>query len=164
MKCPRCQYENRPQAKFCEQCATPLSRTCSNCSTPLSPTAKFCPECAHPIAAGGTELRFASPDSYTPKHLAEKILTSKSALEGERKQVTVLFVDVSGFTSLSERLVGHRTSRRQAWNGWAPSCRLPRFPRCEHLVLGAVECHAPEQTARGNRNSSWSLAAASGQV
>jgi predicted amidophosphoribosyltransferase len=50
MKCPRCRYENRPQAKFCEECATPLSRVCSNCSTPLSPTAKFCPECAHPVA------------------------------------------------------------------------------------------------------------------
>ncbi|MBI4562678.1 MAG: adenylate/guanylate cyclase domain-containing protein, partial [Candidatus Rokubacteria bacterium] len=48
--------------------------------------------------------RFASPLGYTPKHLAEKILTSRSALEGERKQVTVLFVDVSGFTSISERL------------------------------------------------------------
>jgi len=47
--------------------------------------------------------RFNSPESYTPKHLAEKILTSKSALEGERKQVTVLFVDASGFTALSER-------------------------------------------------------------
>jgi len=100
MQCPRCQYENRPQAKFCEECATPLSRVCSNCSTPLSPTAKFCPECAHPVAAGGAEPRFASPDSYTPKHLAEKILTSKSALEGERKQVTVLFADLKGSMEL----------------------------------------------------------------
>jgi class 3 adenylate cyclase/pimeloyl-ACP methyl ester carboxylesterase len=48
--------------------------------------------------------RFASPRTYTPSHLAEKILTSRSALEGERKLVTVLFVDVSGFTALSEQL------------------------------------------------------------
>ena len=60
MKCPRCQYENRPQAKFCEECATPLSRVCSSCSAPLSPTAKFCPECAQPVAAGG-----AQPDMQT---------------------------------------------------------------------------------------------------
>jgi class 3 adenylate cyclase/tetratricopeptide (TPR) repeat protein len=100
MKCPRCRYENRPQAKFCEECATPLSRVCSNCSTPLSPTAKFCPECAHSVAAGGAEPRFVSPDSYTPKHLAEKILTSKAALEGERKQVTVLFADLKGSMEL----------------------------------------------------------------
>src|SRR5713101_1884980 len=100
MKCPRCQYENRPQAKFCEECATPLSRVCSNCSAPLSPTAKFCPECAYPVAAGGAQPRFASPDSYTPKHLAEKILTSKSALEGERKQVSILFADLKGSMEL----------------------------------------------------------------
>jgi class 3 adenylate cyclase/tetratricopeptide (TPR) repeat protein len=105
MKCPRCQHENRSGAKFCEECATPLARTCSNCGSPLSATAKFCPECAHPVT-GTTpaEARFPSPQSYTPQHLAEKILTSRSALEGERKQVTVLFVDVSGFTALSERL------------------------------------------------------------
>jgi len=100
MQCPRCQYENRPQAKFCEECATPLTRVCSKCSSPLSPTAKFCPECAHPVAAGGAEPRFASPDSYTPKHLANKILTSKSALEGERKQVTVLFADLKSSMEL----------------------------------------------------------------
>jgi predicted amidophosphoribosyltransferase len=88
MKCPRCQHENRAGAKFCEQCATPLARTCSNCGSQLSLTAKFCSECAYPVAgATPPESRFASPQSYTPKHLAEKILTSKSALEGERKQV-----------------------------------------------------------------------------
>ena len=101
MKCPRCQHENRPQAKFCEECGTALTRTCANCGTQLSATAKFCPECAHPVATGQvTQPRFASPETYTPKHLVEKILTSKSALEGERKQVAVLFADMKGSMEL----------------------------------------------------------------
>ena len=92
MKCARCQHENRPGAKFCEECATPLARACANCGAPLSATAKFCSECAHPVGreAQSTSQRFGVPEAYTPKHLAEKILTSKSALEGERKQVTVV--------------------------------------------------------------------------
>ena len=107
MKCPQCEFENRPLAKFCEECASPLMRICANCGTQLSATAKFCPECAHPVTGGVvTQRRFASPETYTPKHLAEKILTSKSALEGERKQVTVLFADLKGcllYTSPSPR-------------------------------------------------------------
>ena len=99
MKCPRCQHENPQGASFCEECATPLARNCSNCGTALSATAKFCHACAHPVAAGaGAPSR--SPDSYTPKHLAERILTSKAALEGERKQVTVLFADLKGSMEL----------------------------------------------------------------
>jgi class 3 adenylate cyclase/tetratricopeptide (TPR) repeat protein len=98
MKCLRCQHDSPQGARFCE-CATPLARVCSNCGTALSATAKFCHACAHPVAAeAGTPSR--SPDSYTPKHLAEKILTSKAALEGERKQVTVLFADLKGSMEL----------------------------------------------------------------
>jgi len=101
MKCPQCAFENRPQAKFCEECASPLTRICVNCGTQLSATAKFCPECAHPVTGRAVaQPRVASPDTYTPKHLAEKILTSKSALEGERKQVTVLFADMKGSMEL----------------------------------------------------------------
>jgi class 3 adenylate cyclase/tetratricopeptide (TPR) repeat protein len=100
VKCPRCQHENRSGAKFCEECATPLARTCSSCGSQLSATAKFCSECAHPVARTPPEPRFTSPESYTPKHLAEKILTSKSALEGERKQVTVLFADLKSSMEL----------------------------------------------------------------
>jgi class 3 adenylate cyclase/pimeloyl-ACP methyl ester carboxylesterase len=99
MKCPRCQHENPQGARFCEECATPLARACSNCGAGLSATAKFCHACAHPVAStGGTPSR--SPDSYIPKYLAEKILTSKGSLEGERKQVTVLFADLKGSMEL----------------------------------------------------------------
>ena len=103
MQCPRCQTENPPQAKFCLECASPLARTCANCGTQLPPTAKFCLECAHPVTGPGptpSQPRFVSPQAYTPKHLAEKILTSRAALEGERKQVTVLFADLKGSMEL----------------------------------------------------------------
>jgi class 3 adenylate cyclase/tetratricopeptide (TPR) repeat protein len=103
MQCPRCHTENPPQAKFCLECASPLARACPHCGTPLPPAAKFCVECAHPVTGPGPtpgQPRFTSPERYTPKHLAEKILTSKSALEGERKQVTVLFADLKGSMEL----------------------------------------------------------------
>jgi len=100
MKCPRCQQENPPQAKFCLECATPLSLRCVSCGTELPARAKFCFECANPVGAPGSAARFVSPETYTPKHLAEKILTSKTALEGERKQVTVLFADLKGSMEL----------------------------------------------------------------
>ncbi|MGI8423529.1 MAG: AAA family ATPase [Chloroflexota bacterium] len=103
MKCSRCEHENEAGAKFCEECAAPLARTCVNCGRPLSPRAKFCPECAHPTGSGpgaATTPRFTSPEAYTPRHLAEKILTSKNALEGERKLVTVVFADLKGSMEL----------------------------------------------------------------
>ncbi|HEV8482501.1 MAG TPA: adenylate/guanylate cyclase domain-containing protein, partial [Blastocatellia bacterium] len=101
MKCARCQHENPPQAKFCLECGTSLALKCSACGTELPAGAKFCLECGQAVGAQPTvESRFASPVSYTPKHLAEKILTSKSALEGERKQVTVLFADMKGSMEL----------------------------------------------------------------
>ena len=101
MQCPRCQHENEAGAKFCEECAAPLARACAKCGRTLSRTAKFCPECAHPTGLSAAPApRFDSPESYTPKHLAERILTSKAALEGERKQVTVLFADLKGAMEL----------------------------------------------------------------
>jgi hypothetical protein len=74
-----------------------------NCGRQLSPTAKFCPGCAQPTGLAPQAKaapRFTSPNSYIPKHLAERILTSKAALEGERKQVTVLFADLKGSMEL----------------------------------------------------------------
>jgi class 3 adenylate cyclase/tetratricopeptide (TPR) repeat protein len=101
MPCPQCQRENRPQAKFCEECGASLARSCGHCGAALSTSAKFCSECGRATGIPPEpEARFASPHAYTPKHLAEKILTSRSALEGERKQVTVLFADLKGSMEL----------------------------------------------------------------
>lgn len=103
MQCPRCQHENPATAKFCLECGARLVLVCSRCATELPPAAKFCFNCGQAVSAS-ISSRFSSPQSYTPQYLAEKILSYKGALEGERKQVTVLFVDVSGFTAISERL------------------------------------------------------------
>ena len=79
-----------------------MTRSCVSCRAELPPTAKFCLECGARVAepAAPPMSRFAAPESYTPKHLAERILTSKSALEGERKQVSVLFADLKGSMEL----------------------------------------------------------------
>src|SRR6266436_8370806 len=74
---------------------------CSNCGSPVRESAKFCTQCGHSVEGGGSsQPRPVSPDAYTPRHLAEKILTSRAALEGERKRVTVLFADLRGSLEL----------------------------------------------------------------
>jgi adenylate cyclase len=112
VQCPACRHENRAVAKFCDECGAALPRACSKCGTAVRSGAKFCDECGQPLTAGtapaapspSSERTTAAPASYTPRHLAEKILVSRAAIEGERKQVTVLFADCVGFTALSSRL------------------------------------------------------------
>src|SRR3989442_2335948 len=115
MECPQCRHANPPETKFCGECGTRLQSRCPACQAVNPPSNKFCSECGQRLEGAGPApaaaaapvtppARFASPEAYTPKHLAEKILTSKSAIEGERKIVTVMFSDVSGFTALSEKL------------------------------------------------------------
>src|SRR5712692_235651 len=98
MKCPRCPHDNPTGTKFCGECAATLT-TCPACGATNPPENKFCGQCATPLRTTPAP-KFAAPDSYTPKHLAEKILTSKAALEGERKHVTVLFADLKGSMEL----------------------------------------------------------------
>ncbi len=101
--CPQCRNENPVDAKFCLECGRRLALSCGTCGTELPAGAKFCKECGQAVGAATppTAARVgAPPGSYTPKHLAEKILISKAALEGERKQVTVLFADLKGSMEL----------------------------------------------------------------
>ncbi|MBI4610845.1 MAG: AAA family ATPase [Candidatus Rokubacteria bacterium] len=112
MRCAACGQDNAPSAKFCAECGARLAERCPTCGAEVKPTAKFCDQCGARLreevprhAAPGdltapVTQRFASPETYTPVHLAEKILTSRSALEGERKQVTVLFADLKGSMEL----------------------------------------------------------------
>jgi class 3 adenylate cyclase len=99
MRCPQCGFENRDGVRFCEECGGKLEVTCSACGAAIPPGRKFCGNCGQSLSTQ-TTARFQSPGSYTPKHLAEKILISKAALEGERKQVTVLFADLKGSMEL----------------------------------------------------------------
>jgi class 3 adenylate cyclase len=101
MKCPRCQQENPAHARFCLGCGARLALACSACGTELPGGARFCLQCGQAVAAGSAaDSPSPAPEAYTPKHLAEKILTSKASLEGERKQVTVLFADLKGSMEL----------------------------------------------------------------
>jgi class 3 adenylate cyclase len=105
VKCPDCGNENREDAKFCRGCGTSFQSACPKCGANLSSHDRFCDSCGYHLGLE-TPATVEPPDprSYTPKHLAEKILTSRSALEGERKQVTVLFADVKGSMELAEQV------------------------------------------------------------
>src|SRR5262245_34262134 len=101
MTCFRCQQENPPGSNFCLGCGARLSLTCSNCTTELPAGSRFCNRCGTPVTGEpAAASRAPAPEAYTPKHLAEKILISKAALEGERKLVTVLFADLKGSMEL----------------------------------------------------------------
>jgi class 3 adenylate cyclase len=101
-RCHQCQHDNPGDARFCLECGLGLALKCLACGTELPSGAKFCKECGQAVGkpAPSPPTRFGGPDSYTPKHLAERIFTSKAALEGERKQVTVLFADLKGSMEL----------------------------------------------------------------
>jgi class 3 adenylate cyclase/tetratricopeptide (TPR) repeat protein len=99
--CPRCHADNRDDARFCRECGNRFDATCPACGAPAGPASRFCDVCGAALAAPPEALaRFASPEHYTPRHLAERILTERAAIEGERKQVTILFADVKGSLEL----------------------------------------------------------------
>jgi class 3 adenylate cyclase/tetratricopeptide (TPR) repeat protein len=112
MKCPKCQTENPETRKFCSECGAKLLLICPQCGFENLPKDKFCGECGHDLTHPSKpilkELSFdeklAKIQRYLPKDLTQKILAQRDKIEGERKQVTVMFCDMEGFTSLTEKL------------------------------------------------------------
>jgi class 3 adenylate cyclase/ribosomal protein L40E len=106
MKCPKCQFENPEGIEFCGKCGSKLELICPKCNFSNPPDFTFCGKCATAFEAPKEALPidYSEPQSYTPKFLADKILTSRTAIEGERKVVTVLFADVANYTFMAEKL------------------------------------------------------------
>ncbi|MEJ2587071.1 MAG: adenylate/guanylate cyclase domain-containing protein [Deltaproteobacteria bacterium] len=112
MKCKKCQTDNPETRKFCRECGAKLVLLCSHCGSENLPGDKFCGECGHDLATPSEpapkDLSFDEKldkiQRYLPKGLTEKILSQRDKIEGERKQVTVMFCDMEGFTPLVERL------------------------------------------------------------
>jgi len=106
MKCSNCQTVNPDTRKFCRECGGKLSHICHQCGYENLTEDKFCGECGHALVDSEADHPFdySQPQTYTPKFLAEKILDTRSTIEGERKLVTVLFADVANYTSISEKL------------------------------------------------------------
>jgi class 3 adenylate cyclase/tetratricopeptide (TPR) repeat protein len=111
MQCPKCQFENPIGIKFCGECGDKLERLCPSCNSSSPLNFKFCGECGHkldvPAETSPKDLSFDEKltkiQKYLPKGLTEKILAQRDRIEGERKQVTVMFCDMEGFTALSEK-------------------------------------------------------------
>ena len=97
MTCPQCRQSVPPDAEFCPECGAKMIAACPACGVANAPGSKFCKKCGQRLGAAAAP---PSPQSYTPAHLAEKILDARAALEGERKHVTVLFADLKGSMEL----------------------------------------------------------------
>jgi class 3 adenylate cyclase len=100
MHCPRCHHANPQEAKFCLECGARFAFGCAQCGTRLPAGAKFCLECGKPTDSHGTEpARFASPQSYTPRLLAERILLEDGP-RGRAEAGHRLFAELKGSMEL----------------------------------------------------------------
>ena len=104
MKCPHCSFENPDGAKFCVECGSKQIVACPKCGHSNSLDFKFCFECGRNLDESAKAPNYSAPHSDTPNHSTDKIFNNQSVLEGERKLVTVLFSDISGYTAMSEKL------------------------------------------------------------
>jgi class 3 adenylate cyclase/tetratricopeptide (TPR) repeat protein/ribosomal protein L40E len=114
MKCPKCQFENPEGIQFCGKCGTKFEKICPQCNFSNPPEFEFCGKCGHDLTVPSEQPprdlsfdeKLEKVQRYLPRGLTEKILAQRDKIEGERKQVTVMFCDMKGFTPLSEKF-GH---------------------------------------------------------
>ena len=102
MKCPRCTHKNPPGVKFCNDCGQRMGTLCTGCNALNLPKSNFCHQCGQflPKTNG-----FFSDEKPSGQRLPDVEKTSlPHAATGERKYVTVLFSDLSGYTTLAQRL------------------------------------------------------------
>ena len=112
MKCPKCQFENPEGIKFCGECGSKLEIQCSKCNAFNPPQFKFCGECGHNLNISSEPFpknpsfdeKIDKIQRYLPEGLTEKILAQRGKIEGEKRQVTVLFCDLAGYTPLTEQI------------------------------------------------------------
>jgi class 3 adenylate cyclase/tetratricopeptide (TPR) repeat protein len=112
MKCPKCQFENSEEMQFCGKCGAKLERICPKCNFPNPPQFIFCGKCGYNLTtpseptprALSYDEKIEKIQRYLPEGITEKILSQRNKIEGERKQVTVMFCDMEGFTTLVEKL------------------------------------------------------------
>jgi class 3 adenylate cyclase/tetratricopeptide (TPR) repeat protein len=104
MQCLACAHDNPERALACSHCGAALTLACPACGQPNAADHRFCGHCGAPLGASAPAGADPVAGRYTPAHLADKVLVSRSAVEGERKQVTVLFCDITGSTELTRRI------------------------------------------------------------
>lgn len=117
MVCADCGARNSPQSQFCGNCGAPLLEPCTSCGRTVSRSSRFCEHCATarsstPFYAGRNGGEGISAPVKLPRHLAKRLLESRAAIEGERKQITILFADMKGSTSLIQDLDPEQVEQR----------------------------------------------------
>ena len=105
MQCPQCQFENREEAKFCKKCGNKLERLCTSCGHPHQVDSLFCEECGYNLeSAKEASSAISDTESLSQSPSSEKTTREIAPSVGERKHVTVLFSDLTGYTAMSEKL------------------------------------------------------------
>lgn len=111
MRCPSCHQDNHPGRRFCAECGSALPVPCPACGSANEPGEKFCGGCGASLTTTTATALPEPPATSTPRHLVDRILASRAALAGERKQVSVLFADVQGSMELAAQMDAEQWSR-----------------------------------------------------